>query len=141
MSLGPARSLAGRTTIEEKNEYLTDNFTLAEISCTCGNCEAIIDNRHLFKMQALRDIIGKPFKVNSWFRCLAYNRTLAGSSERSQHILGKATDISTRGWSDNEIMNLISKAYLLGFKGIGVYPSFVHLDSREGEFQIWIGAI
>ncbi|WP_268808819.1 YcbK family protein [Pseudobacteriovorax antillogorgiicola] len=123
--------------MEEKRENLTDNFKLEEISCPCGNCEARIDNRYLFKMQALRDIIGKPFKINSWFRCLAYNRTLAGSSQKSQHILGKATDISTRGWSDNEIMSLISKAYLLGFKGIGIYPTFVHLDSREGEFGMW----
>ncbi|WP_132319934.1 D-Ala-D-Ala carboxypeptidase family metallohydrolase [Pseudobacteriovorax antillogorgiicola] len=66
-------------------------------------------------------------------------RALAGSSEKSQHILGRATDISTWGWSDDEIMNLISKAYLLGFKGIGIYSTFVHLDSREGEFRMWVG--
>ena len=42
-------------------------------------------------MEQVRDLLGAPIHVNSWFRCLRLNRAI-GSSDTSAHIQGYAVD-------------------------------------------------
>lgn len=43
------------------------------------------------KMDALRQLLGTPIIVTSWYRCLPLNRAI-GSKDTSQHVLGCAVD-------------------------------------------------
>ncbi len=115
-----------------------ENFSLEEIACPCGRCIPVIDKEHLIRMQLLRYMWGKPLKVNSWYRCLEYNRTIEGSSDLSQHVLGRATDICTIGWSGQVRFKFLNLTTKIGFKGIGPYRTFTHLDSRDSNSTFWI---
>ena len=112
------------------------NFREEEFSCPCcGACN--MSDILLTKIQALRDMIKVPLPINSGFRCELHNAKLKGASSNSQHLLGKAVDISTEEmtlWKKHELMKLANG---LGFNGIGVYPSFFHLDIRD-EPKLWV---
>lgn len=71
-----------------------------------GNMELIA--RKVF--QPLREWVGGPIKVNSFYRCEELNRAIGGSS-RSQHCEGRAIDLDdTFGHSTNaEMFNYIKE--------------------------------
>ena len=90
----------------------------------------------LTRLQALRDIINRPLTINSGYRCEEHNRAISGR-ELSQHLIGRAVDISTSGWSEPEKERICSLAEALEFGGFGKYETFVHLDVRPGEKKRW----
>ena len=68
-----------------------------------------------------------------------YNNSIKGSSKKSQHILGKAADISIKGLSPLEVYNVIERLIENGDMlqgGLGLYDSFIHYDIR-GERARW----
>jgi hypothetical protein len=73
---------------------LTNNFTLAEFNfrslpldeTLTANAQMLAEN-----LQAVRDFLGKPVGVSSWYRPAAINRN-AGGSKTSQHLHGEAVD-------------------------------------------------
>jgi zinc D-Ala-D-Ala carboxypeptidase len=107
------------------------NFTPAEIACPC--CGAIqVDEEALDKLQETRQRAGKPLRINSAYRCPKHNAALEGSSPKSQHMRGKAFDVSL---STVTPLELLKAAKLAGFTGIGRYNSFIHLDT--GPARTW----
>lgn len=71
------------------------------------------------------------FLINSAYRSEEYNAGLKGSAKRSQHLNGKAFDISTTGSvgiSSADRIVFMNVAKQSGFKGIGKYPTFIHVD-------------
>ena len=117
---------------------LTKNFLLSEFICPCG-CHhdgVPMDVGFMMKLQKVRDIYGKPMIVNSGYRCPAHNAAVKGSPT-SQHMLGLAADIQCDSFNDRYA--LVNAAFAVGMRGIGVYQSFVHLDSRYGEPSLWRG--
>ena len=87
-----------------------------------------MDVATLERLDTLRELVGKPFIINSGFRTAAHNRKVGGAPN-SAHRLGKAVDVSTLGWSEAERMNLITLARKNGFTGVGVGQSFIHLHT------------
>jgi len=81
----------------------------------------------LYVLMPLRVIMGKPFTFNSAYRTSGHNRAIGGSPA-SWHMQGKAVDLSTAGWSKAERRYLMEMARKLGVRGIGVSPTFIHLD-------------
>lgn len=83
-------------------------------------------------LQVLRDEIGKPININSGYRSPGHNAIVGGVPD-SQHVLGKASDISIDGYSPEEITiviyNLIQKGKMKE-GGVGIYNTFVHYDIR-----------
>lgn len=73
---------------------LTNNFTLAEFNfrdlpldeTLTANAQALAEN-----LQAVRDFLGKPVGVSSWYRPMTINRKAKGS-KTSQHLHGEAVD-------------------------------------------------
>lgn len=64
--------------------------------------------------------------INSAYRSPYYNHIIVGGATRSQHMAGKALDISKSGMgSPTRFVTYMKKA---GFKGIGYYNSFLHFD-------------
>jgi len=127
---------------------LVEHFTLDEMMCRNGTLvltpEAV---QHAQRLEKLRLWYALPMHVNSWYRSLEYNRTLPDSTDKSQHILGLATDISlpkeffkfSKQRQEEFINNMKEKWFQLCEcgGGFGIYPTFFHIDSREGTPTTW----
>jgi len=68
-----------------------------------------------------------PLKVNSAFRSEEHNRKVGGA-KKSQHVHGKAFDVSTVDMSQADKIKLIGQAQAAGFRGIGIYANAMHFD-------------
>lgn len=115
---------------------LTDNFSKSEFDSKDG-AEMPVEVFHNVQklanqLQALRDHLKKPIKINSGYRSPKHNNTIGGS-KNSQHKLGKAADIKVKGISSRIlygiIENLINSSDMLQ-GGLGLYNGFVHYDIR-----------
>lgn len=59
------------------NQHLSPHFVEAELACRC--CGKLQINPELVtKLEALRQLVGKPVLVNSGYRCPAHNRAVGG---------------------------------------------------------------
>jgi uncharacterized protein YcbK (DUF882 family) len=120
-----------------ENLKLSKNFTLNEFACKDGSKTITIDYELIEKLQQLRDKIGKPVSITSGYRSVAYNKE-CGGIPTSNHLLGKAADIKVSGLSPLELAKAADR---IGFKGIGVYPTFTHVDvcgSVSGDKIYWV---
>lgn len=113
---------------------LTPHFKSSEFDCKCGRCEyTIIDIDHLNALEQLRVTVGRPITITSGFRCTQHNCDIGGEVY-SFHQLGMATDIQVSGLTAHQVwtqyLREISK-----FNGVGIYPSFIHLDSRNPKHK------
>ncbi|MEM9059025.1 MAG: D-Ala-D-Ala carboxypeptidase family metallohydrolase [Pseudomonadota bacterium] len=77
---------------------------------------------------------GHDLPITSGFRDPQRNAA-AGGAKRSQHMHGKALDISVRGMSKADRKRLIQIASEEGISGIGVYGNGLHFDS--GPRRAW----
>jgi hypothetical protein len=80
------------------------------------------------QLQRARNQIGRPFRITSWYRPEPYN-TQAGGVSNSQHLSGRAVDVSVSGYSGRQVANALMSWWP---GGVGVYPGsrrhIVHLD-------------
>jgi len=119
-----------------ENMKLSKNFTLKEFACNDRSKEITVDYELIDKLQQLRDALRKPIKVTSGYRTVAYNKKRGGIAT-SNHLTGKAADIKVSGMTPLELAKAADK---LGFKGIGIYPTFTHVDvvgSVAGKKIYW----
>lgn len=115
--------------------HLTEHFTETELACRC--CGRLLVNSDLVnRLEALRQLIGRPVLVNSGFRCPEHNRAVGGA-KNSYHLRSMAADIRSPGLS---VSQLVSLAEQVGFTGIGTYQTlgFVHVDVRSVNVR-WQG--
>ena len=116
---------------------MTKNFKIQEFECKCG-CKMPVDvlmNTYKLAMQLqfLRDYTGRPIRINSAYRCESHNKAIGGS-EFSQHILGKAADITIQSLNPAEVFALIEDLIDMGEMlqgGLGRYSTFTHYDIRK----------
>lgn len=114
---------------------LSRNFKLSEFVCNDGSNEVKVDGELVERLQQLRNNLGKPIYITSAYRNESYNKKVGGVSN-SQHLLGKAVDIIVKDMATHELGR---QAKIVGFKGVGIYKDFVHIDVREGPEANWIG--
>lgn len=74
----------------------------------------------------------KPLKLVS-----AHREPGAGTKKTSYHVQGMAADVTIQGES---VHDLRDAAVRLGAWGVGVYPSFVHVDARTDRPYTWVGS-
>lgn len=93
----------------------------------------------------VRAICGhRPIPILSGYRTPAHNRKVGGA-KFSQHTQGRALDMRPpAGLALDEFYDIITRIAHgrrdLGIRGLGLYPSFVHMDVREGErIAVWGG--
>tara|TARA_R110001632_G_scaffold4516_5_gene18910 strand:- start:2314 stop:3414 length:1101 start_codon:yes stop_codon:yes gene_type:complete len=127
------------------NYFVTENFNISEFFSKCaGLNKHRIDNKLIIFAQKLRDIYGSSILINSSYRYTKCNNA-AGGAKRSQHLAGRALDISflSRLAHETFINDVISKSYIIeiikksGIKGIGLYNSHIHIDTRRGNLVIF----
>jgi len=109
------------------------NFTKDEMECKCG-CGMLPTPNFMERLQSLRTRYGKAMKVTSGARCSIHNAKVGGSA-KSRHVEGIAVDIAATG---HEQYILTKLAIEMGFGGIGIAKTFIHLDTRDmRESVIW----
>ena len=108
---------------------LSAHFTVGEMECKCGCGLCDIDPRLLAVLEDVRSAVGRPVRVHSGHRCWAHNAALKGSSPTSQHLHGKAADVSVTGVEPERLADLVTMLYPL--PSVGVYGWGIHTDTRE----------
>tara|TARA_B100001248_G_scaffold230185_1_gene189958 strand:+ start:119 stop:511 length:393 start_codon:yes stop_codon:yes gene_type:complete len=123
---------------------LTKNFKLKEFECkgSCKDCNnkcsmplGVYENviKLAGQLQFLRDYTGRAITINSAYRSPEHNAKVGGSPT-SQHILGKAADITIEGLKPAEVYRIIEDLIDMGNMlqgGLGSYDTFTHYDIRK----------
>lgn len=120
---------------------LSKNFSRSEFACRGEKCcggSAPIDDKLVQALQKLRDKLGKPIRITSGFRCVRHNTTIRGSKS-SEHMLGKAADITVCGVAPCDVAAKAEEVEAFMMGGIGVYGGWVHLDVRDSGPARWEG--
>lgn len=96
-------------------------------------------------LEVIREALGgKPIKVGSGYRDPAYNKAIGGAL-RSQHMQGRAADITVKGVPQAKVHATILELWKAGklpkLGGLGDYPGrFVHVDVRPVKTLVrWVG--
>jgi uncharacterized protein YcbK (DUF882 family) len=114
-----------------KDFKLSRSFTLGELASKDGADIVIVHPALLIGLQALRDVLNKPIKINSGYRSPEHNKAIGGASN-SLHTLGLAADVVVDGVTP---IHIASIARDLGFGGVKAYPTFTHVD--VGKIRTW----
>lgn len=116
-------------TIRRPTTKLSEYFSLSEFACPCCGRVKVSEKfvELVARLHELRKVLGKPIKITSAYRCSDHNEEVGGAAQ-SQHLLGAAADIIVSGVKPSEVAE---QAERVGFRGIGVYSTFTHVDVRE----------
>lgn len=119
-----------------KTIRLSKNFKSTEFDCKGSKCCAmtLIDSLLVAYLQRIRNHFNKPIVINSGYRCAPHNRKVGGA-RASRHLQGKAADIVVKGIAPKEVAKY---AESIGVRGIGLYSTFVHIDTRSSK-AFWRG--
>ncbi len=115
---------------KDGDTYLSDNFQVKEFACRDGSDEVLIDDKLVDILQQIRDHFGAPLTITSGYRTSEHNAKVGGAS-RSYHLYGMAADIKVKGHTPSEVA---AYAESIGVKGIGLYSSWVHVDTRVSKY-------
>lgn len=112
---------------------LSEHFGSNEFACRC--CGQVhpdgVDMELVMLLEAIREKAGGPVTIISGYRCPRHNKNVGGARS-SQHMLGTAADIKILGVSPKEV-GKIAGYLLLDKGGIGIYPTFTHVDVRRNK--------
>lgn len=81
-------------------------------------------------VQIIRDYVGVPLTINSGYRSPEHNKAVGGVAN-SEHVKGKASDLSSKQITPNKLYDTILKLIADGKiynGGVGIYNTFVHYD-------------
>ena len=114
---------------------ISKNFNRSEFECQCGDCGLdTVDAELLAALQDIRDKFG-PLRIASGHRCEDHNKA-KGGNPNSYHLHGRAADFQPVKADIIEVANYIES--LDWQHGLGVYDSFIHLDTRSYKAR-WRG--
>lgn len=119
-------------------EIESKHFKAVELRCKCPKCNQTqphkINQSALDRLELLRDRVNRPIALTSAYRCPAHPEE-AKKAQAGQHAKGTAFDIAVADGSQR--MEIARLAIELGFNGVGVAKSFVHVDCRSGTPVMW----
>jgi uncharacterized protein YcbK (DUF882 family) len=119
---------------------LSKNFSRSEFACKGTNCcghSAPVQPELISVLQALRDQLNLPLSITSGFRCNRHNESVGGAA-RSFHTLGMAADVACPdGMTAEDLAQAAETIPAFQQGGIGIYPSWVHLDVRTTGKARW----
>jgi len=116
---------------------ISRHFNRSEFACKCGCGFDTVDAMLLAVVEDIRDHFDTPFSPNSSCRCADYNNQVGGS-KASQHVQGRACDITIKGVDPKDVVVYLLYKYP-GAMGIGSYSTFTHIDTRTDGPARWEG--
>ncbi len=109
--------------------HISPHFRLLEFEDP-GTQMVKLDSELVVRLEALRDLVGKPITVTSGFRTPETNRFVGGAGG-SYHLRGMAADVIWDGMALDDATVLAKEA---GFTGIGIdrraWNQHLHVDVR-----------
>ena len=108
-------------------------FKWSEFDCKHTGLNEM-DPEFIHKLDDLREACGFSFVITSGYRSSSHP-VEAKKPTPGTHAKGIAADIAVN--SGQQRMILVQKALELGFTGIGVAKSFVHVDTRKTTPVMW----
>jgi uncharacterized protein YcbK (DUF882 family) len=114
---------------------LSENFSRSEFACGCSCGMDTCDSELLRWLEIIREHFCSPVRVTSGFRCNPHNTSVGGGAN-SQHLYGRAADITVDGVDPLEVAQF---AEHIGVPGVGTYAGWVHIDSRSHAVSRWAG--
>lgn len=106
--------------------WLWPNFSPGELRCK-GTGSLLINPGALDALQKLRNSLGRPMSLTSAYRSPMHNKRVGGATN-SKHMMGIAFDVTITDAIPQA--ELVEAALDAGFRGIGRYPTFTHIDLR-----------
>ncbi len=90
--------------------------------------------------QQIRNRLGKPMRITSWYRDPVNNRRVRGARD-SRHLYGDAIDFYVDGYTTHSLYQFVENTGLVDNGGLGKYAgmSIVHIDAR-GSRARWYHA-
>ena len=110
---------------------------MREFACKDGSDPLFISPQLVQLLEQVRTHFNAPVVVNSGYRTPAYNHSIPNASPHSQHLYGRAADIRVCGHAPAQVA-AYAETLLPHSGGIGLYPSFVHLDVSTAKRR-WKG--
>ena len=102
------------------------------------NCQETGENEmnedFLIKLDDLRHECGFPFFITSGYRDKTHSIE-AAKKNPGTHAQGIAADIGTTDGYERYI--IVKNAMAMGFSGIGIHKTFVHVDTRTTTPVVW----
>lgn len=118
------------------NLKLSENFCVKEFACKDGSDTLKIDLDLIPLIQRFRNYVETGVYFNSAYRTPSYNKKVGGATN-SYHVKGQALDIpflnSYKYLTSREKMCAFFNT--LGVKGIIIYPTFIHVDTRTSKYH------
>jgi len=108
-------------------------FEISEFDCQQTG-ENLMIPEFLLMLDALRHECGFSFAITSGYRSPKHSIE-AAKAKPGTHAQGIAADIATTDAQQRFV--IVSNAIKLGFQGIGVARSFIHVDSRKTAPRVW----
>lgn len=115
---------------------LSPHFARREFACKCGCGFDTVDIETLAVLEDVRTHFNAPVTVSSGCRCPVHNQRVGGSAH-SQHVLGRAADITVKGVPPAIVYGYVDGKYR-GRYGFGQYKTFTHIDTRTATSR-WSG--
>lgn len=110
-------------------------FSRDEFVCSESG-ENHIEDDFLDALDGLRDACRFAFVITSGYRHPTHSKERNKPGGPGTHSRGIAADIRVSGGAQRR--RIIEEAIKLGFGGIGVANTFVHVDMRSGPPVIWV---
>lgn len=103
--------------------FTEEEFEHATPSCSLSD----MDSHFMCLLDTARYIAGVPFIINSAYRSVDYELKKKRSG-KSMHTLGQAVDLKCV--DSNTRFKILAALFVVGFTGIGIGTSFIHVDTR-----------
>ena len=103
---------------------ISEHFRLREFECPCCRCVQVAPGL-VCRLEALRELWGKPIVITSGYRCPEHNVWVKGSP-KSLHMRGQAADVAVPFEEQEAVMAMARKA---DFSSVIPYGkrNFMHL--------------
>ena len=112
---------------------ISKHFNRYEIACKCGCGLDTIDAKTMMIADEARDYVCHPITPSSGCRCAEHNMNVGGVSN-SQHVLLRAIDLPVD--NPKKLYDYLNEKYPNQY-GLGLYNTFVHVDTKGGNARRW----
>jgi len=112
---------------------LSEHFSRSEFICNCSCGQDTVDVELITVLEDIRNHFDTPVTITSGNRCVYWN-DFVGGRPASKHLTGRAADIKVSGITPVQVYAYLCAKYPNRY-GIGLYKTFVHIDTRSGMWR------